>query len=151
MKNTGCEHEQFVLRALHTGQWTQPLRRHAAQCPDCTQALQLAEALRRQAHHADRLCTPPDPYWILQRSRRQARQLTLRRVSRLLAAMRTLAAVYAVAVAAWLLRGYAALQFREVASTLPGTSSGYALIGAALAAACALAGLWPILHQSPRP
>jgi len=145
-----CEHEEFAIRALHTGQWSDALRLHAAQCPDCTQALQLAETLRQQARHADRLCTPPDPYWILQRSRRQARELTLRRVSRLLFAMRALAAVYAVAVSAWLLRGYAALQYRELASTLPGASSGYALIGAALAAACALAGLWPILHQSSR-
>jgi len=144
---TSCEHEEVVLRAVHTGQWTDALRRHAAECPDCSQAIELAGALRQQARRADRICNPPDPYWILQRSRRQAREITLRRVGRLMAAMRALAAVYAVAVAAWLLRGYAALPYREVASALPGTSSGYALMGAAVAAACAVAGLWPILRH----
>jgi hypothetical protein len=150
MKKTGCEHEEVVLRAMHTGEWTDALRRHLAECRDCTQVLQLAEALRQQARRAEGMCSPPDPYWILQRARRQARELTLRRVGRLLAAMRILAAVYAVAVAAWLLRGYAALQYREVASALPGTSSGYALLGAAVAAAFAIAGLWPILRQDTR-
>jgi len=146
MKRMGCEHETGVIRALHSGEWTRELRLHVAECQDCSQALHLAEALRAVAARAEVHCNPPDPHWILQRSRRLAREIALRRMARLMAAMRTLAAVYVIAVAGWLLRGYAALQYREVASAMRGTSSELAISGVLAAAVCVAAGLWPILH-----
>lgn len=146
MKQMGCEHESGVIRALHTGEWSSELRLHAAECLGCRQALELAEALRAESSRAEIHCHPPDAHWILQRSRRVAREIGLRRVSLLLAAMRTLAAVYVAAAAVWLLRGYAAVQYREVASSMSGAAAGFALMGAMVAAVCVVAGLWPILR-----
>jgi hypothetical protein len=77
-----------------------------------------------------------------------AREIAMRRMTRLLAVMRALAAVYVVAAAVWLLRGYAALQYREVASAMHGSASMFALMGAMVAAAFVVVGLWPILRQS---
>ena len=148
MKPMSCEHESGVIRALHSGEWSGELRRHAAECPDCTQALQLAEALGEAARRAEIRFHPPDAHWILQRSRRLAREIAVRRVTRLLAAMRALAAVYVAAAALWLLRGSAALQYREVASSMHGVSAGFALMGTMVAAVCVVAGLWPILRDS---
>jgi hypothetical protein len=132
---------------LHSGEWSGELRRHAVECPDCSQALDLAAALGEAARRAEIQCHPPDALWILQRSRMMAREIAVRRVTRLLAAMRALAAVYVAAAALWLLRGYAATQYQEVASSMHGTSSWFALMGAMAAAVCVAAGLWPILRD----
>ena len=147
MKPISCEHESSVIRALHSGEWSGELRRHAAECADCSQALHLAEALGEAARRAELHCHPPDAHWILKRSRVMAREISVRRVTRLLAAMRALAAVYVAAAALWLLRGYAATQYREVASSMHGASSWFALMGAMVAAVCVVAGLWPILRD----
>lgn len=148
MKPMSCEHENSIIRALHSGEWSSELRRHAAECPDCSQALHLAEALRAAARRAEAGFHAPDPLWILQRSRRMAREIAMRRVTRLLAAMRVLAALYVAAAALWLLRGYTALPYREVTSSMHGVSIWFALIGAMAAAVCVAAGLWPILRDS---
>jgi hypothetical protein len=147
MKPMSCEHESSVIRALHSGEWSGELRHHAAECLDCSQALQLAEALGEAARRAEIRFHPPDAHWILQRSRRLAREIAVRRVTRLLAAMRALAAVYVAAAALWLLRDSAALQYREVASSMHGVSNWFALMGAIVAAVCVVAGLWPILRD----
>ena len=148
MKQISCEHETDVIQALRSGEWTKELRLHLAECQDCSQALHLAEALHEEARRAKILCNPPDPHWILQRSRRIAREIAMRRMARLLAAMRILAAVYVVAATGWFLRGYAAFQYREVASAMHGSASMFALMGAVVAAAFVVAGLWPILRES---
>ncbi|MGA3079875.1 MAG: hypothetical protein ABSD44_00670 [Terracidiphilus sp.] len=148
MKQMSCEHEKAVIRTLHSGEWTPELRLHLVDCQDCSEALQLAEALREGARRAEIHCNPPDAHWVLQRSRRMAREIAMRRVDWLLKAMRTLAAVYVIAAAVWLLRGYAELQFRGVASALHGAAAGFALMGATVAAVCVVAGLFPILRQS---
>jgi hypothetical protein len=147
MKPMSCEHESSVIRALHSGEWSGELRHHAAECLDCSQALHLAEALGEAARRAEIHCHPPDAHWSWQRSRVMAREIAVRRVTRLLAAMRALAAVYVAAAALWLLRGSAATQYREVASSMHGTSAGFALMGAMAAAVCVAAGLWPILRD----
>jgi hypothetical protein len=143
----GCEHEMDAVRALQTGKWTADLRQHVADCQDCSQALQLAEALRAAARQADEFCQPPDPHWIFERSRRRSREIAMRRMTRLLTAVRIVAACYVVGAIGWLLRGFAALQYREVAASLPGASSRLALIGAMVAAIFVLGGLWPILRK----
>ena len=147
MKPMSCEHERVVIQALHSGEWSVELRRHAADCPDCTQALHLAEALGEAARRAEIHCHPPDAHWSWQRSRVMAREIAVRRVTRLLAAMRALAAVYVAAAALWLLRDSAALQYREVASSMHGVSNWFALMGAMVAAVCVVVGLWPILRD----
>ena len=151
MKQMSCEHESSVIRALHAGEWTSELRLHLAECRDCSQALQLAEAMQMSATQAQVDCHPPDPHWILQRSRRMAREIALRRVARLMTAMRMLAAVYAIVLAGWLLRGFASLQYREVASAMRGPSSGFGLMGAVVAAVCVAVGLWPFLRGGSQP
>lgn len=147
MKLMGCEQEAGVIRAMQTGGWTKYLRLHVADCQDCSEALRLAEALLEEARRAERRCNPPDPYWILERSRRMARVIAVRRITLLLASMRALAAFYVVAAAGWLLRGYAALPYREVVSAISGASTRFALMGAMVAAVCVAAGLWPILRE----
>jgi hypothetical protein len=147
MKKMGCEHESSVIRALHSDEWTNELRVHVAECQDCSQALYLAGALREEAKRAEIHCNPPNPHWIMQRSRRMAREIAMKRMAQVLAVTRTVAAFYVVAVIAWVLRGYAESQYREVASAMHGTSSWFALTGAMVAAVCVLAGLWPILRE----
>jgi hypothetical protein len=148
MKQISCQHETDVIRALRSGEWTSELRLHVAECEDCSQTLRVAQALGEEARRAEVHCAPPDPYWILQRSRRMAREIAMHRMTRLLAVMRALAAVYVAAAAVWFLRGYATLQFREVASAMHGSASMFALMGAMVAAAFVVAGLWPILRES---
>jgi hypothetical protein len=147
MKQMGCEHENGVIRALHSGEWTDDLRQHVAGCPDCGLAMHLAEAMKDGARRAERRFNPPDAYWILQRSRRMAREIAVSRMGRLMAAMRALAVVYVVAAAGWLLRGYAIVQYREVASAMHGAATSFAMLGAMVAAVFVVVGLLPILRQ----
>jgi predicted anti-sigma-YlaC factor YlaD len=148
MKQMSCEHENAVVRALHSDEWAEELRLHLSDCQDCREALQLAEALGEVARHAEIHCNPPDAHWILQRSRLRSREIAMRRVAWLLTAMRTLAAVYVGVAAVWLLRGYVTLEYRGVASALHGTASGFAQMGAMVAAVCVVVGLFPILRES---
>ncbi len=150
MKQMGCEHESRVIRALHSGQWTSELRRHAAGCGDCSEALRVAEALREESSRSQMQCQLPDPQWILQRSRLLAREAAVKRMSRMMKAMQILAATYAVAAVGWLARGYAALQYREIASALHGATSHFALLGTLVAAVCVTAGLLPILRADAK-
>ncbi|MFZ1084128.1 MAG: hypothetical protein WAN35_04090 [Terracidiphilus sp.] len=147
MKKMSCEHESEVIRALHTGEWSSALRLHAAACEDCSQALNLAEALCAEARHAEAAFHPPDAHWIIERSRRMAREIAMRRVAFLLAAMRTLAVVYVIAVVGWLLRGYAAIPYRELASAMSRESTWFAWMGAVVGLLSVAAGLWPILRD----
>jgi hypothetical protein len=149
MKQMSCEHESGVIQALHTGEWNRELRLHASECVDCSQALALAQALRSEARRAEAGFHPPDAQWILQRSRRMAREIAMRRMAFLLVAMRVLAALYVAAAAGWLLRGYVAIPYREVASSMHGAAAGSALMGAVVALVCVVAGLWPILRDRP--
>jgi hypothetical protein len=147
MKQLGCEHEVEVIRALHSGEWTEPLRLHAAACQDCSQALHLAETLKARAQRTEARFNPPDPHWIFERARRRAREIAVRRMGRVLTLMRTLAACYVIAAAAWLMRGYAAGQYHEVASALRPATAAFALLGVAVAGVFVAAGLWPILGE----
>jgi hypothetical protein len=147
MKQTGCKHENSVIRAMRTGEWIDELRVHAAECPDCGEALRVAEVLRQEAGRLERVCAPPDTHWVLRRSRRVAREIAMRRMGRVLAAARGLAAVYAIVAVAWLLRGVAAPQYHEVASSMHGVTAGFAMLGAMGAAVCMAAGIWPILGE----
>ena len=150
MKQMGCEHENRVLRAMRSGQWTAELRRHASGCADCSEAMRVAMALQAEARRSEMLCHPPHPDWILERSRQLAREAAVRRMSRLLKAMRILAAIYAMAAGVWLVHGFAALSYREIASSLHGPSSHFALLGAIVTAAFVSAGLWPILREDSK-
>jgi hypothetical protein len=147
MKQMSCEHEVDVIRALHVGEWTDELRLHAEGCQDCSQAMQIAGALAAGARRAETRFNPPDPHWILVRARRQAREIAIRRMRRVLTAMRALAAAYVIAAVAWLLRGYAEGQYREVASAIQPATAMFALLGAAVAAVFVVVGLWPILLE----
>ena len=146
MKQTGCEHESEVIRALTNSAWSEELRRHAAACAECGQALRVAEALQAEVRCAESECTLPDAHWVLERARRRAREMAVARMSRMLMAARIVAVGYAAAVVCWVARGYAESQVREVASAMHGGASGFALLGAAAAAVCVAAGLWPILR-----
>jgi hypothetical protein len=147
MKHMGCEYEAGVIRALHTGEWTEELRVHAAGCSDCSQALELAKALQAGARRAEARFDPPDAHWVFARTTRRAREIAVGHVARLLAAMRILAGAYVAVAAVWLLHGYAALQYREVALAMHGALGGFVLLGAAVAAVFVVAGLWPILGE----
>jgi hypothetical protein len=76
-----------------------------------------------------------------------AREIAVSRMGRLMAAMRALAVVYVVAAAGWLLRGYAIVQYREVASAMHGAATSFAMLGAMVAAVFVVVGLLPILRQ----
>lgn len=151
MKRMSCEYETSVIRALHSGEWTGELRLHVDECQDCSDALHLAEVLRAGARSAETKFNPPDPYWILQRSRQMAREIAVRRLARLLAATRALAAIYVIAAVGWLSRSNAALQYREVASAMHGASGTLALAAAMAAIVCVAAGLFPILLEGSNP
>lgn len=150
MKQMGCEHESEVRSAVRTGAWSEELRLHADACADCSAVMRLAGLLLQEARRTEERAIAPDAHWIMQRARRMARERAMRRMARLLTGMRVLAAGYVVAVAVWLVRGFAEVQYREVMSAMPGASAWMAAMGATVAAGLVVAGLWPILREGSR-
>ena len=150
MKPKDCDQLMKVIQAQHSREWSPELRQHASQCDECSDALSLADALQDAARIAERQSRLPDAHWIFEKARRRTREMAMKRIARLLAAMRLLAAVYAVAAAGWLLHGFAPTQFPELATALRGVSSGYAKTGTLAALACVAAGLLLVLSGRAR-
>jgi predicted anti-sigma-YlaC factor YlaD len=150
MKPTDCDRLTKVMQAQHSREWSPELRQHAAECSDCSEALSLAEALQDAARIAEGRSRLPDAHWIFEKAKRRTREMAVKRIARLLSAMRLLAAVYAVVAAGWLLHGFAPAQFPELATALRGVSTGYAKTGTLAALACVAAGLLLVLSGRAR-
>ena len=58
---TGCRREADVLRAASSDRWPDNLRRHLAECNDCTATAAVAAWMSRFARSSDRQPTLPDP------------------------------------------------------------------------------------------
>jgi hypothetical protein len=83
MSTLQCDMERQVESALRSGDVSQQLRDHAANCPVCSDLLLVADFLQTQATVAAADERPlPDPGYIWWRARLQARQDASKRATR---------------------------------------------------------------------
>jgi hypothetical protein len=82
MRNETCLHEDSVIQAVHTGQWSEKLRIHLSQCKSCTEAAKVTLWMGRMAASRIGAEPLPDPglTWLKSQLAEQQRfeQLALR-------------------------------------------------------------------------
>jgi hypothetical protein len=141
MNQKHCEREPEIVKALHTGIWREDLRRHADSCQACAETRFLAQSLLQTAalfaQH-----TPPNASQVWRKAREQAREAALKRASRLFNLMRAAGLVYGLVLASWCVYGYLAHGFKQFLPEANGVTAGTAAIGALVAFACIVMGLW---------
>jgi hypothetical protein len=74
VKFTTCVHEQSVVEAAKSGQWSEPLRSHFAGCALCQESLQVSTWMQDFAETADEARELPDPRLIWLKARLAQRQ-----------------------------------------------------------------------------
>lgn len=136
-----CEREPEIVEALHANVWHEDLSLHVESCQACAETRILTQALlqdaARMAHR-----TSPDASQVWRRAREQAREAALKRASRLFDLLRAAGFVYGLVLAAWCGHG---LWMRGDQHFLPagnGVVAGTVVLGALVALACMLLGLW---------
>lgn len=141
MNQKRCEREPEIVEALHTGVWREDLRAHTDSCRACAETLFLAQSLLQTAVHFAQH-TPPDANQVWRKAREQAREAALKRASRLFDLMRAAGLVYGLVLAAWCVHGFLEHGSEQFLPAVNGVVSGTATLGALLALASILMGLW---------
>jgi hypothetical protein len=103
MTEIQCVHEESVLAAARSGEWSDELCVHAAACPVCSEVALVAGALIGEARAAVADEPLPDPGRIWLAARRQAQRARIERATRPIRIVRWAAAACAVATAAFCL------------------------------------------------
>jgi hypothetical protein len=96
-----CIHEESVLAAARSGEWSEELRAHAAACPVCSEVVLVVGALIGEARAAVADESLPDPGRIWLAARRQAQRQKIERATRPIRIVRSAAVACAVATAAF--------------------------------------------------
>lgn len=130
-----CERETHVIAAARSGAWPAVLEAHIAACAACAETKRLAQLFHRAAASAP--SEPPPAYAVWQRLQAQRRELAIRRATQCMTLLCVLAALYAVALAAWYLPR---LWHAELAADLSTLSSGIAFTGVLAAILAVLLG-----------
>jgi hypothetical protein len=136
MSHEFCEREPRIIAAVRDGDWPAELQQHVAACAACVESKHIAQHFR-QAAIASEPVQPQPAQIVWQKLQAQRRQLTIRRATRCMTLMCILAALYAVAFAAWYLPE---LWRPQLATDLTPLLSGAALAGVLTAVLAVLAG-----------
>lgn len=91
MKPIHCTHEEAIAQAAHSGDWSEPLRSHAARCPICSEVVLVSSFLRTEAQSARAEAVLPDPGRIWWKAQLAARREAAERAVRPIALMEKLA------------------------------------------------------------
>ncbi|HKS24031.1 MAG TPA: hypothetical protein VJZ76_14605 [Thermoanaerobaculia bacterium] len=99
MNDDTCPFEPNVIDAAASGQWTESLRAHAASCPDCAAAAEVAPWMVSFAKHDDREHILPDPSVLWLKAKLLGTAAAVERAS--LPITRVQIAAYLIIAAGW--------------------------------------------------
>jgi hypothetical protein len=94
-----CPFEPNVIDAAASGQWSESLRAHAASCPDCAAAAEIAPWMVSFAKHDDREHILPDPSVLWLKAKLLGSSAAVERAS--LPITRVQIAAYLIIAAGW--------------------------------------------------
>ena len=98
MNLTPCDLEPDIVRACREDRWSDDLRRHAAECPSCSELVLVTEALRRHASSVEAELPLPDPGFLWWRAQLQSRAAAAERATRIIVWVQRLAIASCVAL-----------------------------------------------------
>jgi hypothetical protein len=135
-----CEREPLVAAAARSGIWPAELENHVTACAPCAEIKRVAQLFLDHAATTSAQARPPAANIVWQRMQAQRQQQALIRATRCMTLMRIMAALYAVAVAAWYLPQLWRLQPAPFSTTLSALSSGMVLTGVVTAVVAVVLG-----------
>ena len=138
MTQDNCEHEPLVVAATRSGSWPPDLELHVAACASCAETKRFSQLFLEHAAATSAQSRPPAANIVWQRMQTQRQQQALIRAARCMTLLRILAALYAVALAAWYLPQL--WQPAQLSTALSSLSSGMVLTGVVTAVVAVVLG-----------
>ena len=129
MTQDTCEHEPLVLAAARSGSWPADLEHHVAACASCAETKRVLQLFLEHAAATSAQIDPPAANIVWQKMQAQRQQQVLIRAARCMLLLRILAALYAVALAAWYLPQLWQKQPAQLSTALSSLSGGMVLTG----------------------
>jgi hypothetical protein len=111
VKQMNCAQEAAVTKAVHTGNWEEPLTAHAATCAVCREIVQTASWMQALARSSETISTLPDAsllWWKARLSEKQAQAEKAQEVSEWVEIAS--GAAISIALAAWVAWNWFAIQ-----------------------------------------
>jgi hypothetical protein len=135
-----CEHEPLVVAATRSGSWPADLELHVAACASCAETKRFSQLFLEHAAATSAQIRPPAANIVWQRMQTQRQQQALIRAARCMLMLRILAALYAVALAAWYLPQLWQKQPAQLSTTLSSFSGGMVFTGVVTAVVAVVLG-----------
>jgi hypothetical protein len=140
MTQGNCEHEPLVAAATRSGSWPADLEHHVAACASCAETKRVSQLFLEHAAATSAQIRPPAANIVWQRMQTQRQQQTLIRAARCMLLLRILAALYAVALAAWYLPQLWQKQPAQLSTMLSSFSGGMVFTGVVTAVVAVVLG-----------
>lgn len=105
MTEAPCHREAEVLTAVRTGRFSDELRIHAMDCPDCSDLVLVAGVLNRGAAELAEVGPLPDAQYLWWRANLEQREIRSRRATSIITMIQRVAVVSGALVAATFLWG----------------------------------------------
>lgn len=150
MSRSRCDQEEEVRSALRTGLWTAELNGHLESCAVCGETKLVAERLVQYAAALRAEQEPGAADRIWRRAQMARQRMDLQRATRPLIFMKALSLGFMAVFAAWLLRAFGQLNYRDWLRGWTGAGGETAGIGAAIAVALMAAGAVYLLREGKR-
>jgi hypothetical protein len=147
MNPMSCKYEPETIRALQDGSPGDELLRHQSTCPECRQALWLAQAFQKDAGRLTASCAPPQAAQIWATAEHRRRTAALERAALILRALKASGMLYAAIFVLWGLHWLAGLKSSFLLPGLDAKALTTTLAGAGLAACFVITGLCYVLRR----
>jgi hypothetical protein len=140
MTQDHCEHEPLVIGATRSGSWPTDLEHHVAACASCAETKRVSQLFLEHAATTFDQSRPPAAGIVWQKMQAQRQQQALIRATRCMMLLRILAALYAVALAAWYLPQLWQKQPAQLSTMLSSFSGGMVFTGVVTAVVAVVLG-----------
>jgi len=135
-----CERESSVAAASRSGCWPAGLEHHVPTCPSCADAKRIAQLFLEHAAATSAQSHPPAANIVWRKMQAQRQHQALIRATRCMTLMRIMAALYAVALAAWYLPQLWHMQPAQRSTAFSVLSSGMVFTGVVTAVVAVVLG-----------
>ena len=150
MNAMSCKFEAEVIGALRTGNWSASLLDHKEHCPDCREAILVAEAMQQDAAWIQAKAEPPSVSQVWALSQRRRREAAMERATRWVRILKVAGWLYASIFVVWGLHLLPRLASDSFLTALNPKALDESVAAAVLAAVFIGSGLWYALRGDQR-
>jgi hypothetical protein len=137
-----CKFEAEMIRAMRSGNWSATLLDHREHCPDCREAIFVAEAMQHDSAWIQARAEPPSATQVWALSQRRQREAAMERATRWVRILKIAGWLYAAIFVVWGLRLLPSFATDTLLSSLNGKPLDESVAGAVFAAICVGSGFW---------